>query len=713
MANIITFNKVVDILKDIATRHYQINSFFLGKDWELENNQDVLYPVLQVYPESSRMPISSQGEYKTLEMNLNCKIVDLVKSGEQNEQNVHSDCLRISQDVVNELNQHPFYTRSNASMIGDVDFTSLEEYNDDFTAGWQFNINIRLINHNTYCGLPFEDIVGYSASGPDSTGFSYSVQYLTCQTVTACTSLQTYVQDTIDSSVGAAFTAATYISSSSTLDFTTIGGSIVSVTGITTSGGGFSGWTASTGGNSIIANNGSGNVASANMSIAGGQAATASGAYSVAMAGISNKSEGNSSFVGAGQTNTASTTSTNSGIAAGNNNFVSGGASFIGAGVSNAITSTFTSIVGGQLNRSTANYSFIGGGFGNTGTSIVSTIAGGDRNKITGTRSFIGGGFQNSATTSNSVVVGGAYNLVAGGGHNTIGGGRRSQILTNYSVYATIGGGYQNRATNQSTTVAGGQQNSATTMWSTVAGGYKNWAAGNASSVVGGRNVTAIGNYSFAFGYNNRVTGARSSVLGGQNLTGTSDDTVYVPYLNITNLQTTTAVKSLGIDVNGFIVSAETGSQGNFLNISGGTVTGDTVFTQGLSATSITAGTYYNIPTVFGSGANGNGGTVNTGVTGYITMGHSGRITGWDLVGAPSGNCVMDVWKTSGNTLPTSVNSITDANKPTITGGFYSGSTTLTNWTGLTYSTGDIFAFNVNSISGFTSVTLTIRGFKQ
>lgn len=149
MANLLSYNDIIDILKDLAQRHYQLNTFFLGRDWELENNQDIVYPLMQIYPSNARMPITIGGDYKTVEINLVCKIVDLVAQGEANEKDVHSDTLRIAQDVVNSLNQHPFYIRSNVALIGDIVFSNLEEYEDDFAAGWSFNLNLRLIKERT------------------------------------------------------------------------------------------------------------------------------------------------------------------------------------------------------------------------------------------------------------------------------------------------------------------------------------------------------------------------------------------------------------------------------------------------------------------------------------------------------------------------------------------------------------------------------------
>lgn len=186
MANIVSYVDIIELMTSIAQRHYQINTFFLGRDWEVENNQDVLYPLFQVYPEFAKMPINDWNEYKTLELTLNCKVLDITTPGEENEKDVHSDTLRIAQDIVNELNQHPFYIRSNVSLMEDISFNALEEHKDDITAGWSFSLKLKIINANTFCGMPIAELPGYSANGPTSTGTIVNVQYLTCDTLPDC-----------------------------------------------------------------------------------------------------------------------------------------------------------------------------------------------------------------------------------------------------------------------------------------------------------------------------------------------------------------------------------------------------------------------------------------------------------------------------------------------------------------------------------------------
>lgn len=60
-----------------------------------------------------------------------------------------------------------------------------------------------------------------------------------------------------------------------------------------------------------------------------------------------------------------------------------------------------------------------------------------------------------------------------------------------------------------------------------------NTTASGIYSHAGGYNSTASGLISFIHSANSIVTGSRSAVIGGQSITGTTNDTVYVPNLNI------------------------------------------------------------------------------------------------------------------------------------------------------------------------------------
>jgi len=195
----LTFNQIIEVIKDIAVRHPNINSSYLGKNWELENQSiDVIYPVLQFYPESARMPENDNNEYKIIELDLRFRLIDRVFQGEGNEKDTLSDMLTVAKDVINEINRHPYYKNSYIKLINNINFTPIEEQGTDFTAGQEFLLTLKILNYNTFCGLPFDGIPGFSVPGVDFTGGTYNTQFLTCSTVTGCTSFQDYITNAID-----------------------------------------------------------------------------------------------------------------------------------------------------------------------------------------------------------------------------------------------------------------------------------------------------------------------------------------------------------------------------------------------------------------------------------------------------------------------------------------------------------------------------------
>ena len=220
--------------------------------------------------------------------------------------------------------------------------------------------------------------------------------------------------------------------SATTISATTFYSGATNLSSIITSLSGSSGnlWAAGTGYNSIIQNNGTGNIASVAFSFAQGRSNIASGVGSSILGGLSN-----------------SISHTHSGIIAGQYNIINGGGGghgFIGGGNNNTLTivnKISPSIIGGSYNSVTRNQASIIGGEGNVVNADKSVIVGGANNFITrssgsyNSNAFIGGGFFNSATTNYSTVIGGRGNLasalnssiIAGSG-NTIS-GERSVIL--------------------------------------------------------------------------------------------------------------------------------------------------------------------------------------------------------------------------------------------------------------------------------------------
>jgi hypothetical protein len=105
----------------------------------------------------------------------------------------------------------------------------------------------------------------------------------------------------------------------------------------------------------------------------------------------------------------------------------------------------------------------------------------------------------------------------------------------------------------------------------------------------------------------------------------------------------------------------------------------------------------------------GGGVVLISGVKGYLQVPFDCTITGWSLLADTIGSCVIDIWKdTYANYPPTGADSITASAKPTISSADKATSTTLTGWT-TSISAGDVLAFNVDSATNITKLTITLN----
>jgi cell division protein FtsL len=104
----------------------------------------------------------------------------------------------------------------------------------------------------------------------------------------------------------------------------------------------------------------------------------------------------------------------------------------------------------------------------------------------------------------------------------------------------------------------------------------------------------------------------------------------------------------------------------------------------------------------------GGGSTITTGQKGYLDIPFACNITGWTLLADQSGSIVIDVWgDTYAHFPPTVGDTITGSEKPTLSAVQCNEDLSLTTWT-TEISAGDILAFNVDSCSTITRITLTI-----
>lgn len=276
----------------------------------------------------------------------------------------------------------------------------------------------------------------------------------------------------------------------------------------------------------------------------------------------------------------------------------------------NTTASGIYSHAGGVSTLASSNFTFAYG-FGSQSTA-VGAVSFGQSAIASGTHSLSVG--QNTSATGNWSQAFGYYTLASNEKAHAEG------VLTTASGVASHAEGSGSKATAESSHAEGHATNA--TSFAAHSEGYLTTASGQMSHA-GGWSSKAIGDNSFVHGYQSQANSNGTIVLGN-NLTGTSSNTVYINNLNIKSVSGGTAIAGLAIDVNGNVITGSTGSgtdiyvtggtynpvngtttllrndngtviisgystatSGNYLPLSGGTVSGATVFTDGFTANTV------------------------------------------------------------------------------------------------------------------------------
>ncbi len=105
----------------------------------------------------------------------------------------------------------------------------------------------------------------------------------------------------------------------------------------------------------------------------------------------------------------------------------------------------------------------------------------------------------------------------------------------------------------------------------------------------------------------------------------------------------------------------------------------------------------------------GGSSVITTGIKGFVEWGFNATVTGWTILADVVGDIVVDVWKDSyGNFAPTIADTIAGSERPTLVAAQKNQDLSLTSFQ-TTVLEGDIWAFNIDSISSIKKVTIAFR----
>lgn len=181
--------KLDQLISAFAASHEQIKRYY----FEAEDNMSIVTTADQSFPVlyATLVPGSSLGFNQNI-FNIRFYCFDIIEKGRENWLTINSDCHLILNDLYRFLvdGNYPFD-------VQDTDPVPVEWVNDgtlDYVAGLYIDLQIYADTYSD-CYIPLDGAVIFSGE----TGQFVPQEFLTCETVTACTELQNYVSNAIAS----------------------------------------------------------------------------------------------------------------------------------------------------------------------------------------------------------------------------------------------------------------------------------------------------------------------------------------------------------------------------------------------------------------------------------------------------------------------------------------------------------------------------------
>jgi hypothetical protein len=142
-----SLNQLIKIFSDFADSHFQINSFGFGEVFEANGNPKVTgnTPTLWVFP-TQATPLENTTIYS-----FDVRCWDLVTKGEENENDVLSDCQQTLFDFIQFIKHNEIF---DINVSGDPSLTPFTEQLADDVTGWECSIDIEVNSINSDCMIP-------------------------------------------------------------------------------------------------------------------------------------------------------------------------------------------------------------------------------------------------------------------------------------------------------------------------------------------------------------------------------------------------------------------------------------------------------------------------------------------------------------------------------------------------------------------------------
>jgi hypothetical protein len=225
--SILSYNQINELFNQVAIAHYQIKRFGSGELSEADINKFISEN--QEYPVLWMTPVSVTTNSNVLLYSLNLLVFDLVNKDKDNEREVLSDCLQIALDVVRILR----YGNAEFNIVTEPNISPFAGRYSDWVAGWSLEIELEVDIQSNNCDIPYEGLdltqILQSFVAEGEPGFQ-------CIDLEGCELIINLQQD-VATALNNTITGGTYNSGTTNLTLTTLDGSEIIITGITSGGG--------------------------------------------------------------------------------------------------------------------------------------------------------------------------------------------------------------------------------------------------------------------------------------------------------------------------------------------------------------------------------------------------------------------------------------------------------------------------------------------
>lgn len=150
----LTYKQAIEMFKEFATSHAQINFFGSGSIQDITENEDFEYTN---YPVMYIVDNDSVHDENTLEMSFQVILLDIshASNGLKSHVDIKSDMLEVQLDLIAELEVAPTLFSSEVRLAVEIgSSTPIDRETEDNLTGWTTEVTLRQAINRNKCAIP-------------------------------------------------------------------------------------------------------------------------------------------------------------------------------------------------------------------------------------------------------------------------------------------------------------------------------------------------------------------------------------------------------------------------------------------------------------------------------------------------------------------------------------------------------------------------------